>query len=34
MTDVQAILNQIKEIMEFVIDWVKGLFEGLKKEEA
>lgn len=33
MTDVQAILNQIKEIMTFVFDWIKNLFEGLKKEE-
>lgn len=33
MTDVQAILNQIKEIMEFVFNWIKELFESLKKEE-
>ena len=34
-TDVQAILNQIKEIMTFVFDWIKELFADLQpKEEA
>ena len=35
MTDVQAILNQIKEIFNFVLGRIKDLFADLQpKEEA
>ena len=35
MKDVQAILNQIKEIFNFVLNWIKDLFADLQpKEEA